>query len=173
MCVSSSWDLWKTPEISFSLTVVPIPTLQLVFMYLNRGGSRILGNGGPISVNSSYLLGDLPSPQNPKSFPKNTQNTQQIENASNFPLRALSLELTLGPISEGGTRIEGVNRARTDGEAQEKAEEPLARKILRIQTVNCAIWCIFGGSFNHVNPKSQDDIFDRLRDTYSSLGLHA
>ena len=40
------------------------------------------------------------------------------------PLKALSLELTLGPISEGGTRIEGAKRARIDGEAQEKAGEP-------------------------------------------------
>ena len=49
-----------------------------------------------------------------------------------FPPRALSLELTLGPISEGGTRIEGAKRARIDGEVQEKAGEPLARKFLRI-----------------------------------------
>ena len=40
------------------------------------------GNGGPISVNSSYLLGDLP-PNSKFPLQKNTQNTQ--ENASNLP----------------------------------------------------------------------------------------
>ena len=92
VCASSSWDFWKTPEISFSLTAVP--TLQPVFM---QGRIQDFGNGGPISVNSSYLLGDLP-PNSKFPLQKNTQNTQ--ENASNLPpppqicgfLRALSLE---------------------------------------------------------------------------------
>ena len=77
VCASSSWDFWKTPKISFSLTAVP--TLQPVFML---GRIQDFGNGGPISVNSSYLLGDLP-PNYKFSLQKNTQNTQ--ENASNLP----------------------------------------------------------------------------------------
>ena len=77
VCASSSWDFWKNPEISFSLTAVP--TLQPVFM---QGRIQDFGNGDPISVNSSYLLGDLP-PNSKFELQKNTQNTQ--ENASNLP----------------------------------------------------------------------------------------
>ena len=91
VCASISWGFWKTPEISFSLTAVP--TLQPVFM---QGWIQEFGNGGPTSINSSYLLGDLP-PNSKFPLQKNTQNTQ--ENASNLPptqicgfLRALSLE---------------------------------------------------------------------------------
>ena len=93
VCASSSWDFWKTPEISFSLTAVS--TLQPVFM---QGRIQDSGNGGPINVNSSYLLVDLP-PNSKFPLQKNTQNTQ--ENASNLPppppqicgfLRALNLE---------------------------------------------------------------------------------
>ena len=91
-----------------------------------------------------------------------------------------------GPKSEGETRIEGTKRpriegeARTEGEAREKAArglgrvlgEPLSRKFLKISTDNGSIWCIFGASFNHLNPKSQDEIFDHLRRYYRSLGLY-
>ena len=133
MCVSSSWDSWKTSEISFSLTAVP--TLQPVFMYLNRGGMPDFGNRVQSVLIPAIFWGfTFPKSQIPQ---KNTQNTHKNKNANLplryvVPLRALSLKLTLGPISEGGTRIAGAKRARIDGEAQEKAGEPLARKLLRI-----------------------------------------
>ena len=40
VCASSSWDFWKTPEISFSITAVQ--TLQPVFM---QGRIQDFGNG--------------------------------------------------------------------------------------------------------------------------------
>ena len=70
MCASSSWDFWKTPEISFFLTAVP--TLQPAFM---QGRIQDFGNGGPISVNSSYLLGIYP--RIPNSHSRKTPTTHK------------------------------------------------------------------------------------------------
>ena len=49
--------------------------------------------------------------------------------------------------------------------------EPFPRKFLKIQFDSGAIWYIFGASFNHLNPKSQDEIFDHLKRYYRSLDL--
>ena len=101
-----------------------------------RGGSRILETGVQ-SVLIPAIFWGFTFPQSqipPEKHPKHTHN----KNASNLPLRyvlplrAPSLELTLGPISEDRTWIEGAKRAKIDGKAQEKAGEPLARKFSRI-----------------------------------------
>ena len=96
VCASSSWDFWKTPEISFSLTAEP--TLQPVFI---QGRIQDFGNGGPLSVNSSYLLGNLPPNSNQIPTPeKHPQHTIKCIKFTPPPpdiqicgfLRALSLE---------------------------------------------------------------------------------
>ena len=130
MCASSSWDFWKTPEISFSLTAVP--TLQPVFMYLNRGGSRILVTGVQSVLIQAIFWGIYP--RIPNSHSRKTPKTHtKMKNASNlppppqicgFPQSTKSRINTIGPISEGETRIEGGKRARIDGEVQEKAGSP-------------------------------------------------
>ena len=52
----------ELPEISgkllkFHSLTAAVPTMQPVFMYLNRGGSRILETGGPISESEALIEG--------------------------------------------------------------------------------------------------------------------
>ena len=93
-----------------------------------QGRIHDFGNGGPISVNSSYLLGDLP-PNSKFPLQKNTQTHKKMHQIYHpppppdmwFPQSTKS-RINIGPISEGETRIEGGKRAKIDGESKKRRE---------------------------------------------------
>ena len=73
----------------------------------------------------------------------------------------------------GRNRIEGGKRAKINGEVQEKAGSPSLENVWDLNWKWCKLVYInFGASFIHLNPKSQNKIFDRLRRCYRSMGLH-
>ena len=70
VCASSSWDFWKTPEISFSLTTVP--TLQPVFM---QRRIQDFGNGVQSVLIPAIFWGI--NPRIPNSHSRKTPKTHK------------------------------------------------------------------------------------------------